>query len=250
MILAIDAGNTNVVLGAMEGNEVRRRARLVTDCTKGAEGYTRALAETLRDWGPFSGAVISSVVPAVTEPLKEAVRQVTGLACMEVHCDLELGFRLPPGQKAEVAADLISAAAAAVTCCSLPLILIDMGTATTVMAVDGTGLFLGGAIAPGPKMMMCSLAGGTALLPAVPLDAPGHSIGRNTTECLQCGTVLGAAAMVEGLVERMEQELGQPAEVIATGGLAGSVLPLCRRKFRLEPDLLLRGLAILYEKNR
>ncbi|MBE6939325.1 MAG: type III pantothenate kinase [Ruminococcaceae bacterium] len=250
MILAIDVGNTNVVLGAMEGTAVQKTTRLVTDSGKGIDGYARELAETVGQWGDFTGAVISSVVPDVTKQVTEAVRQVLGLTCLEIHGELELGFRLPPAQTAEVAADLITAAAAAVDCCKLPLILIDMGTATTVMTVDRTGMFLGGAIAPGPKMMMSSLAGGTALLPAVPLDVPKHNIGRDTVECLQCGTVLGAAAMVEGLVDRMEQELGEPAEVIATGGLAGSVLPLCRRAIRLEPDLMLRGLAILYEKNK
>ena len=150
----------------------------------------------------------------------------------------------------QIGADLVVGAVAALHLHRPPLIVIDMGTATTISAIDAQGRFAGGAIVPGLRLSMESLSGHTSQLPRVSLDAPAKCIGTNTVACMQSGAIYGSAALLDGMIERMEAELGAPAAVIATGGLAGCVTPFCRREIRYEPDLLLIGLAVLWEKNR
>ena len=151
---------------------------------------------------------------------------------------------------ATLASDLLVAAVGALDVYEPPLILIDMGTATTVTVLDGEGAFRGGAIIPGVQLSLSALASHTSLLPAISLDAPPHAIGTNTVDCMKSGSILGAALLLDGMIDRMEAELGQKATVVATGGLARCIVPICTHEILLNEDLLLYGLAVLYEKNR
>ena len=130
-----------------------------------------------------------------------------------------------------------------------PLIIIDMGTATTVSVVDKESRYQGGLILPGVKISQDTLTGRTSQLPRISLEAPAHVIGKNTIDCMKSGAIFGNAAMLDGLIDRIEEEIGEKATVVATGGLAECIIPNCRREVHYDPDLLLKGLMIIYEKN-
>ena len=240
MILALDIGNTHIVLGCMEGRRIRYLCRMATNrLTTGAE-YAVTISRLL-EFGhiapdAFDGAIISSVVPQVTRSLSEP----------GIRSDLTVRLDDP----ATLASDLLVAAVGALDVYEPPLILIDMGTATTVTVLDGEGAFRGGAIIPGVQLSLSALASHTSLLPAISLDAPPHAIGTNTVDCMKSGSILGAALLLDGMIDRMEAELGQKATVVATGGLAHCIVPICTHEILLNEDLLLYGLAVLYEKNR
>ncbi len=253
MILAIDVGNTHIVLGCLENGEIHSVSRLATDPNKTEYEYAVFLRDVLAfngvDVSALEGAILSSVVPAVTGTLKGAVRLLTGLDTLVVGAGIKTGLNIRIDDPAQLGSDLVVGAVAALSLAPPPLIVIDMGTATTIFAIDKKGSFLGGAIVPGVSLSMNALAGGASLLPKVPIEAPKKCICTNTVTCMQSGAVFGAAAMLDGMIERMEEELGEKAAVIATGGLSGSITPHCRREIRCEPELLLKGLAVIWEKN-
>lgn len=249
MILAVDAGNSNIVLGCMEGLTVRRTLRLATDRAMDAAGYTAALRALLARNGycstDFRGAILSSVVAAVTEPLRQALSALTAAPVPVVGDTVKSAIPLRIDRPETIGADLIAAAEGALAQYAPPLILVDMGTATTFSVLDETGAFLGGAIAPGVHLGAEALVQRTGL-PMVTMTAPQSSLSRSTDDCLRSGIVLGAAAMVDGMLDRLEAALGMSVTAVATGGLAGCVIPHCRRPVILDDDLLLRGLAVLY----
>ena len=254
MILAIDTGNTNVVLGCIENGEIVSVARLATDIHKTEYEYAIAMRDVLAFRGinvsEMEGAILSSVVWPLNTTLRRAVEMLIGKEPLVVGRGLKTGLDIRIDDPGQVGADLVVGAVAGLKIAPPPLILIDMGTATTVTAVDAAGRFVGGAIAPGLRLSMEALSEGTSQLPRVSLDAPAKCIGTNTVASMQSGAIFGSAAMIDGLVDRMEEELGSKATVIATGGLAGCVVACCRREIRYEPDLLLKGLAALWEKNQ
>ena len=253
-VLALDVGNTHVVLGCIEGDEVRSIARMATTPHRTAHEYAVLIREMLAmaGWagGDFEGAILSSVVPTVTESVGEAVRLLTGKKPMIVGAGLKTGLNILIDNPAQLGSDLVVGAVAALAAYEPPLLIFDMGTATTVSAIDAKRRFLGGALVPGVELSLSALVSGTSQLPKVPIEAPDTCIGSNTIDCMKSGAVFGAAAMVDGLIDRMEAELGSQATVVATGGLAPRIVPHCRREIVRDDDLLLRGLAILYHKNR
>ena len=254
MILAIDIGNTNIVLGCMEHDRILVEARMATDLLKTSDQYCVELKNLLSlyeiDPKAVEGVIISSVVPPVLNSLRTAVMKLTGRTPMVVGPGLKTGLNIAGGNAGQVGSDLVVAAVAALREYPAPLIIIDMGTATTMMAVDASGTFLGGSICPGVKVSSEVLTTRTSQLPGISLEAPKHAIGRNTTECMQSGIMLGTACMIDGMVTRMEEELSMKATVIATGGISRFVLPMCRTQIQYDRDLLLKGLRILYEKNK
>lgn len=197
----------------------------------------------------ISGSIISSVVPPVLNSFKTAIRKLTGKACLVVGPGIRTGLNIRMENPAEVGSDLIVAAVAAIAEYGAPLLLVDMGTATTITAVDETGTFVGGCICPGVKISMEALTGRTAQLPGISLDEPQKAIGKNTRDCMRSGIMFGAAAMLDGLLDRMEAELGTPVKVVATGGIARFVIPLCRRELIYDRSLMLKGLGLLYRRN-
>ena len=255
MILALDVGNTNIVLGLIENGKISSVApRIATDTTRTDYEYAIAIENVLDFVGVDSteaeGAIISSVVWPLTSVLQRAVQMLTGKNALVVGAGIKTGLNICIDDPGQVGADLVVGAVGALALAEAPLIIIDMGTATTVTVVDEGNRFLGGAILPGLRLSMNALASGTSLLPQVSLEAPDKCIATNTVTCMQSGAIFGSASMLDGMIERMESELGKKAMVIATGGLAGCVTPLCKREIRYEPDLLLQGLAVLWEKNR
>ncbi len=254
MILAIDVGNTNIVLGCIEGRAIHSVARMATDKLKTDFEYAVSMKEVLAFAGyrpeDFEGAILSSVVWPITSRLEQAVKILTGIDALVVGKGIKTGLDIRLDDPAQIGADLVVGAVAALQLHRPPLIVIDMGTATTFSAIDTQGRFAGGVIAPGLRLSMDSLSGNTSQLPRVSLDAPAKCIGTNTVASMQSGAIFGSAAMLDGMIDRIDEELGGGTYVIATGGLAGRVIPCCRRDIHYEPDLLLIGLAVLWEKNQ
>ena len=253
MILALDIGNTHIVMGCMEGRDIRYLCRMATNrLTTGAE-YAVTISRLLEfaHIAPdaFDGAIISSVVPQVTRSLSEAVKMLSGIEPMVVGPDIRSDLTVRLDDPATLGSDLL-VAVGALDIYQPPLILVDMGTATTVTVVDADGAFRGGAIIPGVQLSLSALASHTSLLPSISLDAPPRAIGTNTVDCMKSGSILGTALLLDGMIDRMESELGQQATVVATGGLARCIVPICTHEILLNEDLLLYGLAVLYEKNK
>lgn len=253
MILTIDVGNTNVVLGCVEDGVVVSRSRLATNTSDLPNDYAMKMRQSFAfdsiDYHEFEGAILSSVVPQVNRAIRSAVRKLTGLECIIVGAGIKTGVNVKIDDPGTLAGDLITGTVGALSMYKPPIIIVDMGTATTIVAVDKDGAYIGGAIIPGVNLSFEALSQGTSLLPNISIEAPRKCIATNTVDSMKSGAVFGTAAMIDGMIDRMEAELGQPATVIATGGLSGGIIPYCKHEIKHEPDLLLKGLAILYQKN-
>ena len=253
MILAVDIGNSNIVIGGVEGDEIRFEARLRTDATKASDEYCIDLKMILEVYETrakdLEGAIIASVVPQVLNSVKTAIKKLTGKDALVVGPGLKTGLNIKIENPAQTGADLVVGCVAALRQHKPPMIVIDMGTATTMIALDETGAFIGGCIAPGVKISMDALTGRTALLPGLQLDTPKKAIGRNTIDCMRSGIMMGSACMLDGMVQRMEEELGTKATVVVTGGIAKFIVPMCRTPMIYDKDLLIRGLVALYREN-
>ena len=254
MILAVDIGNSNIVLGCIEDRKIEKEARIATDIVKTSDQYCVELKSILDllcvDIQRIEGAIISSVVPPVLNSFKTAIIKLTGKVPLVVGPGIKTGLNILLDNPAIAGGDLIVAAVAALAEYKPPLLIIDMGTATTITAIDSKGNYLGGCICPGVKISAEALSSKTAQLPAISLEAPKKAIGRNTIDSMRSGLMMGSAAMLDGMIERMEQELGQKTTVVATGGIARFVLPMCNREILYDKDLLLKGLTLLYENNK
>lgn len=253
MILTIDVGNTNVVLGCVEDGVVVSRSRLATNTSDLPNDYAMKMRQSFAfdsiDYHEFEGAILSSVVPQVNRAIRSAVRKLTGLECIIVGAGIKTGVNVKIDDPGTLAGDLITGTVGALSMYKPPIIIVDMGTATTIVAVDKDGAYIGGAIVPGVNLSFEALSQGTSLLPNISIEVPRKCIATNTVDSMKSGAVFGTAAMIDGMIDRMEEELGQSATVVATGGLSGGIIPYCKHEIKHEPDLLLKGLAILYHKN-
>ncbi|MCD8125314.1 MAG: type III pantothenate kinase [Lachnospiraceae bacterium] len=253
MILAIDIGNTNIVVGAMEGDTPLFVERLSTDSGKTDLEYAVSLSTVLDihslSTNGFEGCIIASVVPPVTGTVSQALGKLLGLTPMIVGPGLKTGLNIKIENPAQLGSDLVVDAVAGIAEYPLPLLIIDMGTATTISAIDRKGTYLGGVIIPGARVALDALSSHASQLPRISFEPPKKPIGTNTIECMKSGIVLGNASLLDGMLDRMEEELGEPATVIATGGLARFIIPYCRRKIIYDDTLLLKGLNIIYHKN-
>ena len=254
MILTIDVGNSNIVLGGVEDQEICFEARLRTDATKTSDEYCIDLKMLLEVYGitkkDIEGAIIASVVPQVLNSMQTAIKKLTGKSALVVGPGLKTGLNIQIENPAQTGADLVVGCVAALREHKAPMIIVDMGTATTMIVLDKNSAMVGGCIMPGVKISMDALTERTALLPGLQLDQPKKAIGRNTIDCMRSGIMMGAACMIDGMIERMEAELGYETTVIATGGIAKFVLPMCKRKIIYDKDLLVKGLATLYRENK
>lgn len=255
MLLAIDVGNTNVVFACVENGKVFSMSRLATNRNDLASDYALKMRQSFEldgiDTSKIEGAIISSVVPPVTEAIKGAVKKLLDLDCLVVGAGVKTGINIKLDDPGTAGCDLITGAVGALAKYTPPLIVIDMGTATTMIALDKDGAFLGGTIAPGVKLSYSALSSGASLLPVISItEAPKNVISTNTIDCMKSGAIFGTAAMVDGMIERMEEELDGKVTAVATGGIAGHIIPYCRKKIEYEPNLLLDGLEIIYNKNR
>lgn len=253
MILAVDIGNSNIVIGGIDGENIAFEARLRTDATKTSDEYCIDLKSILDVYevkaAKIEGSIIASVVPQVLNSIKTALLKLTGKTSLVVGPGLKTGLNIKIENPAQTGADLVVGSVAALREHKPPLIVVDMGTATTMIVLDESGALIGGSISPGVKISMDALTDRTALLPGLQLDQPKRAIGRNTIDCMRSGIMLGAACMLDGMVERMEAELGKKTTVVVTGGIAKFVIPMCRTPMVYDKDLLLKGLAILYRDN-
>lgn len=254
MVLAVDIGNTNVVLGCFEGEEIRFLGRLATDRGATELDYTVQIRNLLKlnemSGASFEGAIICSVVPAVIGNMKEAVKLLVKKNVIVVGPGLKTGLKINIDNPGGLGADRVADAVGAVSQYPLPLITIDMGTATTIGVVDENKSFIGGMIVPGVMVSLNALSGGTSQLPHISLEPPKQPIGRNTVDCMRGGIVYHNAAGVDGMISRIEDQLGKKCTVVVTGGLSPSIIPYCRHQMIYDRDLLLKGMRVIYNKNK
>ena len=221
MLLAVDVGNTNIVLGVLDDEKMVCSGRLSTNVNETEIEYSMKLKTFLEVNGVkgIDGAIISSVVPALVRTLMKSVKLVCAVDAVVVGPGIKTGLNIKLDNPAEMGADIVVGDVAVINKYPLPAIVFDFGTATTASVIDKTGAHIGGAIMCGVKTAINSLASGTAQLPQIDISAPSKIIGRNTIDAMKCGSVIGTAAMLEGLVARFEKELGEKATVVVTGGL-------------------------------
>lgn len=254
MVLAADIGNSNVVIGCFEGEDILFVERLSTNRNSTALEYA-VLIKTVLEFqglagGSFDGGIVSSVVPTVTGMVTQAIEKLIGKPPLVVGPGLKTGLKIRLDNAAQLGSDRVADAVAATHYYPCPLIIIDMGTATTISVVDKDRNFIGGMIMPGLRISLDALASKTSQLPHISLDTPKKTIGRSTVECMRSGLIFGTAASIDGAVFHIEQELGYPCTVVSTGGLSKLVTPHCKREILCDEKLLLKGMMLLYYKNQ
>ena len=251
MILAIDIGNTNIVVGCIDREKTYFIERLSTVRTKTELEYAVDLKTVVDIYHikrtDIEGCIISSVVPQITNAVKLAAEKVLHKVRGP---GVKTGLNIMMDNPGQLGADLVANAVAGIHEYPLPLAIIDMGTASTVSVVDEKKHYVGGMIFPGMGVSLDALTAHASQLSGISIEAPKRIIGKNTIECMKSGVIYSNAAALDGIVDRIEEELGQKITVVATGGLARKIVPHCRREILLDEDLLLKGLLIIYEKNR
>ncbi len=253
MILAIDIGNTNIVIGCVDDEKTYFIERLSTIKTKMELEYAIDIRMVLDIHGvrpeDLDGAIVGSVVPQITGIVKRAAEKIIGKETKVIGPGLKTGLNILMDNPAQLGSDLVADAVAGIAEYEPPLIIFDLGTATTVSVVDANKNYIGGMILPGIVVSLNALTANTSQLQGISLEAPKRLVGKNTIECMKSGIIHGNAAALDGLIDRIEEDLGQKATAIATGGLAKVIVPHCRRTIILDDDLLLKGLRIIYNKN-
>lgn len=253
MILTIDIGNTNIVMGCFHKDQLLFLERFSTEQDSTSLEYATIIREMLdlHEITPaqIRGGIISSVVPSVTNTVREAAEKFTGARMLVVGPGIKTGIKLAVDDPAQQGSDLIVGAVAGVHSYPVPQIIIDMGTATTVSVINRDKSYIGKMILPGVAVSLNALSGKAAQLPYISLEKPKKLIGSNTVDSMKSGILYGNAGAMDGLIDRINEELGEECTVVATGGLAGVITPLCRHEIILDEDLLLKGLLILYYKN-
>ena len=254
MILAVDIGNTNIVIGCIRGEEILFTERLSTNTTRTTLEYAISFKNVLEmyqlDARDIEGAIISSVVPPITNTIRDAINKITDSEVLIVGPGVKTGLNILMDNPKTLGSDLVVNAVAGITVYKAPLILIDMGTATTISVIDRQKNYIGGMILPGIRVSTDSLTSRTSQLPRISVEEPKRLIGTNTIDCMKSGILYGNAACIDGMIDRIEEELGETATVLATGGLAKRIIPHCRQQVILDDELLLKGLKYIYYKNR
>ena len=255
MLLAIDIGNTNITMGVYNKNELVFVSRLATDRYKTPDQYAVEFKQIFSLYempcNSFEGAAISSVVPELSGAMSSAVERVTGCKPMVLGPGIKTGMNILIDNPAQLGADLLAGCVGAAALYPLPCLVIDLGTASKISVIDKNGAFCGCTIAPGIGISLDALSARTSQLPAISLKTPTKAIGTNTQDCMLSGTVLGTAAMLDGLTDRMEKEFGRKiVSTVATGGLSEEIVKSCYREVTHDPDLIFIGLKAIYEKNK
>lgn len=253
MILTIDIGNTNIAFGFFEHDALVFVAHVATNALLTEDEYAAKLYQTLTLHGEkvssVEGAIISSVVPPLNSVMKKAVGFLFGVEPIIVGPGIKTGISIHCDMPSSVGSDLICACVAVHSIYGSPSLIVDMGTATKMMVLRTGGTFIGVSIIPGVYMGMEALAAGTAQLPQVSLETPSDVIGKNTPDSMRSGVIYGNAALVDGMIDRINEEMGESLPVYVTGGAATLITPYCRHEMKLDSGLVLKGLYILYEKN-
>ncbi len=253
MLICIDIGNSNITIGVFDNDNLKFTARLATDNRRTSDQYAIEIRDILHIYeierSEITSAAIASVVPTVGSAVEHAVNRLFGIKPIVLGPGVKTGLNIKIDNPAQLGADLAAGAVGALAKYPCPCIVIDMGTATTISVIGKNGEFLGGVIAAGIKLTMEALTRGTAQLPSVGLEAPKKTIGTNTIDCIKSGLIIGQASLLDGMITRIERELGGAATVVATGGLAPEVVANCDHKIILDDNLLLDGLKIIHDKN-
>lgn len=254
MILAIDIGNTNIVIGCIDEEKTYFVERLSTVTSKTELEYAIDIKNVLDIYGidvsGIDGGIISSVVPPVTIAAKKAAEKILGRDVLVVGVGVRTGLNIHIDNPASLGSDLVVGAVAGIAQYPAPMMIFDLGTANTLCVIDGKKTYIGGLIYPGVRVSMDSLTAKAAQLGEISLEAPARIIGKNTVDCMQSGIIQSNAAAMEGLIDRVNEEMGEDLTVIATGGMASKIVPFVRRDVILDDDLILKGLHIIYKKNR
>ena len=253
MILAVDVGNTNIVVGCIEDEKVMFVERISTDVSKTELEYVVILGALLDIYDirntDITGAIVASVVPPLNNILLTAIEKRFGMSPLLVGPGVKNGLKIQMDNPAQVGADLIVNAVAGLKYYGAPLVMIDMGTATTISALNENGAYIGGVILPGVKVSLDSLVNRTSQLPKISLDPPKRLIGTNTIDCMKSGIIYGQASCIDGMIERTWEEMGCKAKVVATGGLSGKIVPFCRHDIIYDNELTLKGLGEIWHRN-
>ena len=254
MILAIDIGNTNIVVGCIDEEKIYFTERLSTVRTKTELEYAVDLKTVLDIYHikrtDIEGCIISSVVPQITGIAKLAAEKILKKEVMVLGPGVKSGLNIVMDNPGQLGADLVADAVAGLASYPVPLVVIDMGTATTISVVNSKKQYIGGMIMPGVGISLDALTARASQLSGISIDAPRHIIGKNTIECMKSGVLYSNAAALDGIIDRIEEELGEKTTVIATGGLAKKIVPHCRKEIILDEELLLKGLMLIYRKNK
>lgn len=254
MILAIDIGNTNIVVGCIDKEKIYFIERLSTVRTKTELEYAIDIKTVLDIYhikkAEIEGSIISSVVPQITNVARLAVVKILKKEPMVLGPGIKTGLNIMMDNPGSLGADLVADAVAGLAEYPVPFIVIDMGTATTVSVVNDKKQYIGGMILPGARISLDALTSRASQLSGISIDAPKRIIGKNTIDCMKSGVLYSNAAALDGIIDRVEEELGQKTTVIATGGLAKKIIPHCKKEIILDEDLLLKGLLVIYEKNK
>ena len=253
MVLAIDIGNSNIVIGCFDGQKILFRERVSTNQTATDLEYAVTIKTALDMYGikptEVTGAIMSSVVPSVTNTLKKAIEKYCNIVPLVVGPGIKTGLSIMIDNPAQLGSDLVVDAVAGINEYPTPLIIVDMGTATTFSVIDKKHNYMGGLITTGMAISTEALVSRTSQLPKIAFEPPKKLIGTNTVDCIKSGILYSNASIIDGIVTRIEEELGESCTVVATGGLAGVVAPLCKRDIIIDDDLLLKGLMIIYNRN-
>ena len=254
MIFTVDVGNTNIVLGAFDNDKLVFTSRVATEASKMEDQYAIEFADIIRLYGynpsDFNGAIISTVVPPLITILKHAVKKLFKCDVIVVGPGVKTGINIRIDNPAIMGSDLVCAAVGALQKFKPPMIIFDLGTATTISAIDRTGALIGGSIFPGVNVSLNALSSSTAQLPHIDPEFTGNVvIGANSSDSMKSGIVLGTASMMDGMIDRYKEILGEDVTVLATGGLAPSIAKHCRREVIISPDLICDGLYVIYKKN-
>lgn len=254
MILAIDIGNTNIVVGCIDEEKIYFTERLSTVRTKTELEYAVDIKTVLDIYHikrtDIEGCIISSVVPQITDIAKLAAEKILKKEVMVLGPGVKTGLNIVMDNPGQLGADLVADAVAGLASYPVPLVVIDMGTATTISVVNSKKQYVGGMIMPGVGISLDALTARASQLSGISIDAPRHIIGKNTIECMKSGVLYSNAAALDGIIDRIEEELGEKTTVIATGGLAKKIVPHCRKEIILDEELLLKGLMLIYRKNK
>lgn len=254
MILAIDVGNTNIVIGCIDKEKCHFIERLSTVRIKTELEYAIDIKSVLDIYHvrpeEIEGGIISSVVPQITTNIKLAAEKILKKEILVIGSGIKTGLDIRIDDPGQLGADLVAASVAGIAEYPVPMMIFDMGTANTVCVIDREKRYLGGMIYPGLGVSLDSLTAHASQLGGISLEAPERVIGRNTIDCMKSGVIYSAAAAMDGIIDRIQEEMGETLTVVATGGLAKCIVPHCRREVILDDDLLLKGLLILYDKNK
>lgn len=254
MLLTADVGNTNIKLGIFNGDKLKFKLVFSTDKSKTSDEFAVELYTFCQIYGinadMIDSSIISSVVPQITDPLKKAIETVTGVKSLVIGPGIKTGLDIRLDNPSAVGSDIVCICVALKELYPCPVIVVGLGTATTILYINENRAYCGGAILPGVQISLDALSARCALLPSVNIADPKKIIGTNTTDSIKSGIIYGNASMIDGMIERFEQAAGQKCTLVSTGGLASSIISYCQKDIIINDDLVLEGLRFIYHKNK